>query len=164
MISPGKHTQPNDSDSRRVAQRFVVVIPPLLHGIRAALQRQAAPGGPSTFPQLRCLGTLAKGPCTLGAMAEVHGVSAPTMSRLVDGLVARGLVHRAQDPVDRRQVVLTLSPAGEALRAELMERGVDNLAEVLGELAPDELAALELALAGLDRVAAERSARGRGAA
>ncbi len=43
-------------------------------------------------------------------------------SRLCDRLVAKGLVNRADDPVDRRQLTLTLTPAGERVVDTVMRR------------------------------------------
>ena len=45
----------------------------------------------------------------VGDLAEVFGVSVPSMSRAVDGLVKKGLATRVEDPDDRRvrQVKIT---------------------------------------------------------
>ena len=38
------------------------------------------------------------GPQSLGALAAAEGVAGPTMTRIVDGLVAAGLAERRPDP------------------------------------------------------------------
>jgi hypothetical protein len=47
------------------------------------------------------------GPMTPGRLAELTGLSSGGVTRLVDRLVARGLVERSADPADRRRVILT---------------------------------------------------------
>ena len=47
-------------------------------------------------------------------LADIEKVSAPSMTRTVAALVERGLVERADDPTDGRQVILSLTPEGRA--------------------------------------------------
>ena len=87
-------------------------------------------------------------------LAEIERVSAPSMSRTVAGLVDRGLVDKAEDPRDRRSVVLTLSPAGvEALRASRRRREAWML-DRISTLTAEELETLHRASVLLERVAA----------
>jgi long-chain acyl-CoA synthetase len=75
-----------------------------------------------SMPQYRILMLLDEGPAVASRLAEHLAVTKPTVTAVVDGLVARGLVCRNQDEEgDRRRVDLTLSPAGRHLleRAEL---------------------------------------------
>jgi DNA-binding MarR family transcriptional regulator len=58
----------------------------------------------------------------LGGMLVCETGSNP--SRLIDRLVATGLIRRASAPGDRRQVMLTLSPEGEAAAAAV--RDIEN--------------------------------------
>lgn len=51
-------------------------------------------------------------PMSLSALAAHMGVTLGTMSVSVDRLVRRGYVVRAPDAVDRRRVLLRLTPAG----------------------------------------------------
>src|SRR5690348_3867283 len=53
-------------------------------------------------------------PASLVQLAEGIGVTPSTTSRLVDRLVAAGLVDRRTSPESRRQIELRLSPDGEA--------------------------------------------------
>ena len=76
-----------------------------------------------TFTQMKVLMTLAgaseQAP-GLKPFAESLGLSLPSVSRAVDGLVKRGLVARAEDPADRRQRLLTLTEEGRALSGQIM--------------------------------------------
>ncbi len=53
-----------------------------------------------------------QGMMRVSALAEELGLSASAGSRLIDGLVQRGLLARAEDPADRRAKMLTLSAEG----------------------------------------------------
>src|SRR5215831_18852000 len=48
----------------------------------------------------------------MGALAAAEGVSAPTMTRLVDGLERDGLVTRIPDPDDARGVLVRPTTRG----------------------------------------------------
>ena len=67
-----------------------------------------------TFTQVKCLHLLgdAEEPLPLNALSDTLGLSAPAISRAVDGLVQRGEVKRTEDPRDRRSKLLTLSARG----------------------------------------------------
>lgn len=68
-----------------------------------------------------------RGSCTMGELADYAIVDRTTLTRIVDGLVANGLVDRAKPPGDRRKIVLTLTPAGvEALAKARRVIGRDN--------------------------------------
>ncbi|HEY2332876.1 MAG TPA: MarR family transcriptional regulator [Acidimicrobiales bacterium] len=68
-----------------------------------------------TLPQYRLLALLADGAAMSSALAERLAVKPPTVTSVVDGLVARGLVERHPDPNDRRRLPLALSEEGAAL-------------------------------------------------
>ncbi|MCD0502685.1 MarR family winged helix-turn-helix transcriptional regulator [Bordetella petrii] len=51
-----------------------------------------------------------------GALAEALGVEGPSLVRVLDHLVAAGLIERREDPNDRRARTLHLTADGQALR------------------------------------------------
>lgn len=53
-----------------------------------------------------------RGPLALLDLGRLLICESGSPSRLVDGLVRAGLVKRLDDPVDRRRVTLSLTPAG----------------------------------------------------
>jgi MarR family transcriptional regulator, organic hydroperoxide resistance regulator len=67
---------------------------------------------PISLAQYHLLEPLLDGPLTNRELAELAGVSSPTATRMVDGLVARELVTRIEDPADRRAVVISLTKPG----------------------------------------------------
>lgn len=62
--------------------------------------------------QYRLLMFLAEAPSAATALAARLDVTRPSLTALVDGLVARGFVERLPDPDDRRRVTHEISDAG----------------------------------------------------
>ena len=72
---------------------------------------------------------------SMGEIGAAAMLPAPTLTKIVDRLVAGNLVHRRSDPYDRRRVLVLLSPRGRASRSRLeqvIRRHEANLEEVLG--------------------------------
>ncbi len=100
-----------------------------------------------TLPQFRVLSLLADGSSASSALASRLAVSPPSMTAVIDGLSARGLVERRPDPDDRRRLTLLLTPAGrKTLRAA--EAAVDARLVEVGRFLEDPARATE-ALAAL---------------
>jgi DNA-binding MarR family transcriptional regulator len=60
-----------------------------------------------TLAQLKAIYVVvAAGPLSMGALSERLGTALSTTSGTVDRLVRRGLLERAEDPSDRRQVLV----------------------------------------------------------
>jgi len=74
---------------------------------------------------------------------------APTASRLVAALVARGLVRTSPDPGDRRRAQVWLTARGERLAREVAPVAEEVRVAVVAGMSPRELAAVR---AGLRRV------------
>ena len=53
---------------------------------------------------------------TLGELSRRMNLGAATLTKTLDSLEARGLLSREQSGVDRRKVLLSLTPAGRALQ------------------------------------------------
>lgn len=69
-----------------------------------------------TLPQLVALHILHhRGPGSMGFLSTALSLSASTTSHLVDKLVEKGMVMRTEDPEDRRQKRIELSPYGFSL-------------------------------------------------
>ena len=94
-----------------------------------------------------------EGPMTPGRLAEREGVQPPTMTRTVNCLVELGLVSKAADPRDGRQVVVALTPAGDAEVRETRRRRDAWLTSRLSRLAPDDRATLARAAVLLKEIA-----------
>jgi len=96
-----------------------------------------------TLPQYRVLGILAEGSAAASGLADRLAVRRPSITAVIDGLVARGLVDRRQEDSDRRRVALRLTDEGVRTLAEA-DRAVDDyLVSIAGHL-PDEEEAMAL--------------------
>jgi DNA-binding MarR family transcriptional regulator len=80
----------------------------------------------------------AGGPLGLRELARAAGVSAPTATRMIDGLAARGLVSRERCADDRRAVRLSLTGAGETAVRTQQEAQLARRRELYERLAPDD--------------------------
>jgi long-chain acyl-CoA synthetase len=96
-----------------------------------------------TLPQYRVMGILAEGSSAASGLADRLAVRRPSITALVDGLVAKGLVDRKQEASDRRKVDVRLTDEGERVLAEA-DRAVDDyLVSIAGHLpSKDEAMAL----------------------
>jgi DNA-binding MarR family transcriptional regulator len=90
------------------------LIPCLARDLRAALDAELAPLG-IIMPQGALILRIAQGEDSPGQLAGLLGTDTAGMTRLVDRLVAKGLVRRAPRPGDRRAVVVELTEAGRDL-------------------------------------------------
>jgi DNA-binding MarR family transcriptional regulator len=88
-------------------------VPLAFRVIRAELRKYGAKE--MSVPQYRTLAFVFRNEgASLSVVCDHIGLALPTMSALVDGLVARGLVNRRTDPEDRRRMTLTLTEEGRA--------------------------------------------------
>jgi long-chain acyl-CoA synthetase len=86
-------------------------------------------GGDLSLPQFRLL-AMVEGGQRASFLADKLAVARPTVTALVDGLVERGYVSRAQEADDRRATHIALTPAGRrALKTAeaAMAARVENL-------------------------------------
>ena len=89
---------------------------------------------------------------TLRALAAEEAISAPALSGHVDRLERAGLIVRVRSAVDRRRVGLELTTDGERLLRRVRERRTAWLADRLGTLDPDQLAAIQAAVEPLSEL------------
>ena len=65
-------------------------------------------------------------------------LSQPALSRMVDRLVVRGLIHRANDPTDARGRLLSLSTDGVATQRRIGKRHARNVAAAMAAALSDD--------------------------
>src|SRR5438445_13036424 len=71
-----------------------------------------------TLTQLSAMGTLSKqGPMSAGELASCERVQPPSMTKVLASLEEHGYVRRDPHPGDRRQAIVSVTPAGEQLLA-----------------------------------------------
>ena len=103
-------------------------------------------------PRLSALSVLVfAGPMSLAELAAAEEVKAPTMSRIVEGLVGDGLATREEDPGNRRKVRIAATEEGRRRLEAGRERRVRALTGRLRRLADSEQRALSRGLEVLER-------------
>lgn len=68
---------------------------------------------------LRCLDWLTERPMTAGELTKSTGLSGAATTTLLDRLEEKGYIRRVRDTVDRRKVLVELTPDGAMRLAEL---------------------------------------------
>jgi DNA-binding MarR family transcriptional regulator len=105
----------------------------------------------------------------LAAYGDLHmsdlvsrlGVSLPTISGLVDRVVAHGFAARHEDPRDRRHVVVSLTPAGAQLIDRFRELNAREMRDLLEVLDDTDLEQVGSFLGVLERGIARLAAAGK---
>ncbi len=94
----------------------------LFHSHRRAFSSIAAEAelGPSQLQLLMSIKPERAAP--MSELADALYCDASYITSLVDKLEARGLLERRPSPGDRRVKLIALTPEGEAMRAQLMQR------------------------------------------
>jgi DNA-binding MarR family transcriptional regulator len=88
-----------------------------------------------SVPQFRTLVLLDRYPAaSLSAVADHLGSALPTASRIVAGLVTKGLVVRRACASDQRQVALELSAKGRSVLTTAQRATQESLSRELAEL------------------------------
>ena len=120
-------------------------LPPVMWFIRRNMRQQRIGG--LSVPQFRALCLLARFPAaSLSDLSEHLGSSQPSASRLISGLVTRGLVKRNECADDRRQVTLVLTPRGKEVQSKSHRATQQRLAEEIAHLPEDKRRAIVSAM------------------
>lgn len=92
------------------------------------------------------------GPISVTALADREMVRPATMSRMVSALVDDGLVRRREDKADGRGVLVTVTPKGRRIYRRAHQQRLEQLAEALNGLTPEQLAAMKNLAGVLERL------------
>jgi DNA-binding MarR family transcriptional regulator len=154
-----------DMTDRESGSRYEALgIPGLLRGARKAygnLVRQAfADEGFDDMPRhgAYVLARVYGDSSAPADLARDLGISKQAVSQLIDTMVMRGYLARTPDAGDRRRMVLTLTPRGEAAATASWQAASRADTEVASRLSPDGVAALRAALITLCQMADETDA------
>jgi DNA-binding MarR family transcriptional regulator len=91
------------------------------------------------------------GPISLNGLAKAEKVRPPTMSRVVDALVAEGLARRRTNDQDRRAVVIEATEKGASILWQGRKRRVKFLAKRLAHISGAELQQIEDAVKAIQK-------------
>lgn len=139
-----EESEPDQDDIEEVT-RAVLTASRLLVAISA--RSLATVEDTITLPQFRLLVVLSTcGPSKLVALADQLGVQPSTAMRMVDRLIASGLVNRRVNPDNRRETSLSLTREGERVVEDVTSRRRREVTAVLRRLEPTQRQALVEAL------------------
>ncbi len=92
-----------------------------------------------TAARVRVIAALASGgPIRMSALADQLGVTGRTVTSLVDGLEAEGVIARLPDPDDRRAIRLALTESGRAAVDQIHRLQAQVTEEIFAHLGADE--------------------------
>jgi DNA-binding MarR family transcriptional regulator len=136
------------TSSAACAQEVLEVVPQIMRAIRTEMRRHRT--ADLSIPQFRALGFIDRNAsASLSDAAEHIGLTLPSMSKMVDGLVARKLVTRQTDAADRRRLTLALTRSGQTALETSRAATRACLAENLAALTEVERANVVKAMAAL---------------
>jgi DNA-binding MarR family transcriptional regulator len=147
-LSDATHGKPDPACPDRCAPEILDALPPVMRFVRKHMRSHRTKG--LSLPQFRTLALLRSVPsANLSAVAEFLGASLPTASRIVSGLVAKGLVEREEHADDRRQLELVLTNRGSATVESAHRATRDELSRELQNLSPQQRATLVKGMSAL---------------
>lgn len=119
--------------------------------------RQQTPTDGLTLTQLSALAVIwREGPLTAGDLAAKEQVRPPSITRVLTGLEALGLVTRTENPRDGRQVLVRITPEGDRRMVEYVRVRELWLERHLAALTQEDRDVLARASALIDRLAAQQ--------
>jgi DNA-binding MarR family transcriptional regulator len=117
-VSEKERTLPSASALQRLAQLLSHAERCVTRQLARVLEQEGC-----TVEQWRSLVRLADGAGRpMSELAEFALLPAPSLTRLIDRMVAENLVYRKVDPRDRRRVLVYITPRGRALCRRLAQR------------------------------------------
>jgi DNA-binding MarR family transcriptional regulator len=119
------------------ARQILEAVPMVMRTIRSEMRSHR--GADLSVPKFRVLIFLNRHEgASLSVIAEHLGLTLPSMSKMIDGLVARNMVTRQMDPKDRRRVTLVLTALGRSSMQSAYKATESRLAERLVVLPASE--------------------------
>ena len=124
---------PNDC-----AHELLEVVPIVMRAIRIEVRSNRA--NDLTIPQFRSLMFIDKHPgVSLVGVSEYLGLTPPSTSKIIDGLVGKQLVERKSSDTDRRCVTLSLKEMGKSVLETSYHATQAHLAGLFSNISEDEL-------------------------
>jgi MarR family transcriptional regulator for hemolysin len=120
------------------AHELMDTAPQIMQAIRVEMRRGR--GSDISIPQFRTLRFVQRNPdSSLSNLAEHLGLTLPSVSKLVDGLVKQKLVARQESTADRRCITLALTQTGASIVNSARAGAQTNLTKKLSGLSENEL-------------------------
>ena len=132
-------------------------VPSVMRVIRNELRKHRAQE--LSVPQFRTLNFLSRNKgASLSEVAEHIGLTLPSMSTLVDGLVTRNFAVRRTHPRDRRRVTLELTDRGHMILRSARDATRDYLAQKLESISLEDRSKVAESMRILRSIFAEKAA------
>jgi MarR family transcriptional regulator for hemolysin len=127
------------------AHELMDTTPQIVQFIR--MEMRSGRGADLSIPQFRSLRFIQRNPDTsLSHLADFLGLTLPSVSKIVDGLVKQALVFREESIIDRRRITLVLTNTGEDIVNSARALTQANLVNKLGSLDSHELETVHTAM------------------
>lgn len=107
--------------------------------------------GPSEINVLACLA--AASPMSAGLLGTATGTKPSTLTSVLDRLERRGFTAREMDQADRRSLLVSLTPAGQAVAGHVSDAIRDLERQALGRVTAAERAGFLAVIQALTEVA-----------
>lgn len=139
-------------DRDRVLDEVLLLLPALSRGLGRPWPKEMAEiqrivghefpvegvGGGISVGHVQVLISLAKGPRSVGQLADSVGVSPPAATQLVDRLVEHGMVERRHSESDRRVVLVDYVPQMHDVARRIVESRKQRLEGAMSSLTDEE--------------------------
>jgi len=127
------------------AQGLMETAPQIMQAIRVEMRHGRGPD--ISIPQFRTMRFIQRNPdSSLSDLAEHLGLTLPSVSKLVDGLVKQKLISRNTSVEDRRKITLLLTEAGTSIVDSARADARANLAEKIKYLSDADLEIISQAM------------------
>ena len=126
-------------------QELMDTAPQIMQTMR--IEMRSGRGSDISIPQFRTMRFIQKNPdSSLSHLAEHLGLTLPSVSKLVDGLVNQKLITRKESTADRRKLTLVLTQTGTAIVDSARAAARANLAQKLKDLPDKDLETISQAM------------------
>jgi DNA-binding MarR family transcriptional regulator len=133
------------------ARQILEIVPMVMRTIRTEIRSHR--GSELSVPQFRVLIFLNRhAGASLSDIAEHLGLTLPSMSKMIDGLLARNMVTRHMHSEDRRRVTLALTELGRQAMHSAYKATESRLAERLMVLPAAERRTITQAMQVLESI------------
>jgi DNA-binding MarR family transcriptional regulator len=127
-------------------EAFWTTIPPVWNRVKANVRAIAFEHYDISVEQFHILRHIRRGLTSVSELAEVKQISRSAVSQAVDILVARGLICRRQNALDRRNIPLELTESGNDLLDTIWEKNRSWMKNRMISLTERDLKTLTCAL------------------
>jgi DNA-binding MarR family transcriptional regulator len=135
--------------ARESARELLEVMPIVMRVLAAELRAAGEMPAPAHFA---LVAMLAERPRTLTELANLRGVSLPTMSNSITALVQHGWVRRSESSEDRRVVMVEVTATGRSALDRVTRSAEAHIAEALTPLDGTSRRRLQAGLGVLKKV------------